>query len=177
MPNVLFGDHAVLQRDKVVAVWGKAKPGSSVRVSFNETSAETVADIEGKWLLHLPTLSGKKSGELVFESGNQRLVSKDVIVGDVWLCTGQSNMEWTVKKSDNAATETAAANFPQIRQFKVLPAVSAAPADTVKGKWVVCSPETVGDFTALGYFMARNLLKATDQPQGLINSSWGGHFH
>jgi len=173
-PNVLFGDHAVLQRDKPVTVWGKAQPGSSVRVSFKEKSAQAVADDRGRWQMTLPALPGGESGELIFESGDERVVSKDVIVGDVWLCTGQSNMEWTVKKSDNATAEIAAGNFPEIRQFKVLTGVSARPEESVRGKWVVCSPETVGDFTALGYFMARNLLKVTGQPQGLINASWGG---
>ncbi len=173
-PSPLFGDHAVLQRERPVAVWGWANPGSKVVVTFGKRSVEVPVDEGGRWMARLPELSGGESGDLIFESGNERVVSRDVVVGDVWLCTGQSNMEWTVKKSAEAESETAAAHYPTIRHFKVLPGTSDTPRAEVKGRWVVCSPETVGDFTAIGYFLAKDLLKETKQPQGLINSSWGG---
>lgn len=174
VPNVLFGDHAVLQRDKPVAVWGTATPGEKVKVTFNSNSAEVTADANGRWLAHLPALRGGEAGDLVFEGGGARVVSTDVLVGDVWLCTGQSNMEWPLRKSDNAADEIAAANYPRIRHFKVLPRASGQPEPSARGKWSVCSPDTAGDFTAVGYFMARDLLQHNGEPQGLINCTWGG---
>lgn len=174
IPAALFGDHAVLQRDCPVAVWGTADPSEAVKVRFGGVSAEGVADANGLWKVVLPCLTGGEKGTLFFESPKGSAASEDVLVGDVWLCAGQSNMEWTLRKSDHAAEETAAADFPEIRQFKVPPLAKPDLQDQVQGKWSVCTPQTAGDFTAIGYYLAKDLHERSLVPQGLLNCSRGG---
>lgn len=177
----LFQNHAVLQRDQPVPVWGRADPGEKVSVSFRRQTVTTAADTGGRWLVRLaPLAASTEPAELVVTGKNTVRVA-DVLVGEVWLCSGQSNMEFPVYdpananfRLDNAAAEVAAAKFPLIRQFKVARAVAEKPADTVRGDWAVCSPETVGAFTAVGYFFARDLHRKLGVPVGIINSSWGG---
>ncbi len=102
------------------------------------------------------------------------LAFENVLVGDVWLCSGQSNMEWTVKASADAPREMAAADYPMIRSYNLVKAIEYTPVDDVQGEWEVCSPATAGDFSAVGYFFARKLHEETGIPIGIINSSWGG---
>ena len=102
------------------------------------------------------------------------VIFEDVLVGEVWLCSGQSNMEWSVGASVNPQQEIAAANFPQIRHIKVPKLTASVPSRDFQGEWQVCSPQSVGGFTACGYFMARELNQKLNVPIGLINSSWGG---
>jgi sialate O-acetylesterase len=170
----LFGDHAVLQRGVPVPVWGRAEPGEHVVVRFGGVEAGTDAGEDGRWQVMLPMLSVGMRGELVCASASGRTTSLDVMTGDVWLCTGQSNMEWTLHKSANGDQEVAAAHFPEIRQFRVKQVTSDVPLAEPAGRWVVCLPETAGDFTAVGYFFARDLWNRNRVPQGLINASWGG---
>ncbi|WP_052362429.1 sialate O-acetylesterase [Geminisphaera colitermitum] len=179
-PGALFGPYAILQRDRRVPVWGTADSGERVVVTFSSKQgvvrATDTADEAGRWRVMLGELPEGAAGELIFETEKgERRVSPDVLVGDVWLCGGQSNMEWTVRKSAGAAEAIAEADLPQIRQFRVRPAISDEPLSEPKdGKWVVCSPKTVGEFTALGFFVARDLFRGSGVPQGLINCSWGG---
>ncbi len=174
VPDALFGDHAVLQRDTPLPIWGTANPGDKITVSYNEATATTEADGTGHWRLQIGPFEGGKQGELVFQDGSGKVTSRDVVTGDVWLCGGQSNMEFTLKKALNAEQEMAAARFPLIRHFKIPPKVSAKPVQSTAGNWVVCAPENCAEFTAVGYFFARELYQNNHQPQGLINCTWGG---
>ena len=122
----------------------------------------------------LDALSAGGPHQLTIEGDSGKFVAKDVLVGEVWLCSGQSNMAMTVSRSKNAAKEEAAAKYPQIRMFKVDSGHSLEPQQTCTGKWTVCSPETVGGFTASGYFFGRRLHQELNVPIGLINSSVGG---
>jgi sialate O-acetylesterase len=177
----LFQDHAVLQRDKPLPVWGRADPGERVSVSFRGQQASVVAGSDGRWIVYLaPLAASADPADLVVTGGNQ-IALHDVLVGEVWLCAGQSNMEFTVwnpkdtvYRVDNGEKEVAAANYPQIRQFKVERFESDKPVDTAQGSWVPCTPETVPEFTAVGYFFARDLYRKLGVPIGIINCTWGG---
>ncbi|EAQ81874.1 sialate O-acetylesterase [Blastopirellula marina] len=170
-----FGDHMVLQRQMPLPVWGWADAGQSVTVTLGENKATAKADEQGRWKVELPAMeSGGGPLQLTVTAGDKTVTLKDILLGEVWLCSGQSNMEWTVGSSTNAAAEIAAANYPEIRQIKFSHQTSVAPQDDVKGTWLICSPQTVAGFTACGYFMARTLNQELDVPIGLINSSWGG---
>lgn len=170
----IFGDHMVLQRDQPIAIWGRSSPGEQVTVQFNKQTRKARADKNGKWKVTLnPVPAG---GPYVLTvRGKNTITFSDVLVGEVWICSGQSNMAWTVQRSMDAKQEIAEANYPRIRHIKIPTAIAATPQDDVsKTNWKVCSPEEVGDFTAVGYFFAREVLKEIDVPIGLINSSWGG---
>ena len=176
----LLTDHAVLQQGKAVPVWGRAAPDEKVTVTFRDQTVHATAGKDGRWIVYLDALKPGAPAELVV-SGKNTLRLQDIVVGEVWVCSGQSNMEFRVwgppgdvYRVDNADEEVAAAHFPLIRHFKVEQAVAARPADTVRGTWVVCGPETVGQFTAVGYFFARDLQQKLGVPIGLINSTWGG---
>lgn len=170
----LFRDGAVLQRDQPVAVWGRATAGEKVQVRFAGQTVSTTAPTNGRWLVTLkPLKSSAQPAELVVTATNTVRV-RDVLVGDVWLCSGQSNMAWMVRNANDAQTEIAAANFPLIRHFKVALTAADQMKGDVAGSWVACSPATVGDFTAVGYFFARDLYQRIGVPIGIVNSSWGG---
>jgi sialate O-acetylesterase len=172
----LFTDHAVLQRDKPVPIWGRAEPGERVLVTFTDQIVGTTTASDGRWVVYLAPLKASSTPVELIVAGKNTLRLTDVLVGDVWLCSGQSNMEWPVAKSMNADEEIAAANFPLIRQLKLKRTVAAAPADTVEndGGWRLCTPETAGAFTAVGLFFARDLQPRLGVPVGLINSTYGG---
>jgi sialate O-acetylesterase len=172
----IFADHAVLQRQKPIAIWGWASPKETVKVTLASQSKETVADAEGKWILRLAALEAGGPYKMVVKTATSTLTLEDILIGEVWLCSGQSNMEWSVNASDNAPTEKRAATIPQIRHFKVQNDLALKPLKDLKTapQWVVCSPETVGDFTAVGYFFAKELAQKLQIPIGLVNSSWGG---
>ena len=176
----LFTDHAVLQQGKAVPVWGRAAPDEKVTVTFRDQTVRATAGKDGRWIVYLGALKPGAPAELVV-SGKNTLRLQDIVVGEVWVCSGQSNMEFRVwgpkgdvYRVDNADEEVAAAHFPLIRHFKVEHAVADRPTDSLRGAWVVCSPETVGQFTAVGYFFARDLQQKLGVPIGLINSTWGG---
>jgi sialate O-acetylesterase len=170
----LFSDHAVLQATTKVPVWGKADPGEAVTITLAKAHATAVAGSDGRWRGDLD-LSAVGAGpfELVVQ-GRNRLVATDVLVGQVWLCSGQSNMEWPLRGSGGAAAEIARSANPQLRQFKVKNIASAMPKENVDGRWVVATAETTPDFTAAGYYFAKRLQGELHTPIGLINSSWGG---
>jgi sialate O-acetylesterase len=178
----VFGDHMVLQQKQTIRVWGWADVGEQVRVAIgsSEPKLAEVSKDTGRWQVELPAMSASKVPTTITVKGvtSKGVASvieiKDVLVGEVWLCSGQSNMEWTVTRSMNAQEEIAAAQHPLIRHVKVPWRQANVPQDNFDSKWQVCSPETAGEFTACGYFMAKQLQKELDVPVGLVNSSWGG---
>lgn len=173
-----FGDHMVFQRDAPIPVWGWADPGAEVTVQLGPDQAKAVkvtTDKNGRWEAKLPTMAATATGlDFTVAGGGKTITVKDILVGEVWLCSGQSNMEWPVSASLNAAEEIAQADFPAIREMKIAHLTAATPQGDVKSAWQICSPETVGGFTAAGYFMARELNRTLGVPIGLLNSSWGG---
>jgi sialate O-acetylesterase len=178
LPAVI-GDNMVLQQGKPVAIWGTADPGEQVTVTLGEQKQTATADGNGQWKVSLEPL--KQGGPFdMTVAGNNTTTVHNVLVGEVWICSGQSNMEMAVWNHGvfggvrNAEQEVAAANYPMIRLFIVKRAVSGKPQTDVQGQWVVASPETVGNFSAVGYFFGRDLYRALKLPVGLIDSSWGG---
>jgi sialate O-acetylesterase len=171
-----MSSHMVLQRDQPIPVWGWADPNEPVEVHLGEASATTTANAQGAWRVSLPAHAAGGPAVLTVSGkpGSPTLKLDDILFGDVWLCSGQSNMEWVVANCDNAATEIAAANFPQIRHIKIPKTPSATPQENVASQWLVCTPENVGGFTAAGFFMARKLNQELNIPIGLLHSSWGG---
>ena len=169
-----FGDHMVLQQGIPIKVWGWADPGEKISVQLGEQTAETQTDAVGKWNVTLPALEAGNQPHKLVVSGTNSIELDDVLIGEVWLCSGQSNMEWSVNRSRDAEQEKADANFPLIRHLKVQRRVASQPEGDISSLWRVCSPATAGDFTAVGYFMARKLHRELGIPIGLINSSWGG---
>jgi len=172
-PVALFSDHAVLQRGVPVPVWGKAEPGEQIRVSYRDVAGEAVTDENGRWRLMLPALKSGPAGELIIE-GETRIVVSDVIVGDVWFCSGQSNMGWTMAKSHESQGDIASADMPLIRRFRVERQASDEPLDEVKGEWVLSTPKVVPGWTAVGFYFARELHRHTGAPVGLLQASIGG---
>lgn len=173
----LFTDHVVIQREQVVPVWGWAKPGDGITVRFSEQTKTTKADKDGKWLVKLdPMPAAMEGGELKVESsdGSGSLTLTDVVVGDVWLCSGQSNMHFPMKNVREAAAEIRAANNPAIRFFYVEPQFAQKPMGDVQGTWQQVSPETVERCSAVAYYFARDLQEKLGLPIGLVTSSVGG---
>ena len=172
---LIFGDHMILQRDQKVPVWGWADDGEKVTVEFAGEKVETTA-AGGKWSVKLPALKANSTGAKLTVTGKNKVEFQDVLVGEVWFCSGQSNMEWDVRSSKNAAQEIAGANNPRIRHFKVPHVTSIEPQEEVKtqGGWTLTTAQSVGGFTAVGYFFAREIQKDLDVPIGLIGDNWGG---
>lgn len=170
----VFSTHAVLQRAAAVPVWGRAAPGENVTVTLGEASASTTTGDEGRWRVTLD-LSGSAVGPMdLVVKGDNTLVVGDVVVGEVWLASGQSNMEWVVHNTTGAREVAAASANPLIRQFLVKKNTSPIPLDDVEGEWMVAGPATTGRFSATGYFFAHALHRATGAAVGLLNASWGG---
>lgn len=173
LPAVI-GDHMVLQRDRPIPIWGWDDAGTEVTVEMAGAKATAKADADGKWIVRLPARKAGGPYSMAVE-GTSKATIRDVLVGEVWLCSGQSNMEWTVGGVDDAQAEIAAANHMSIRHIKVNHVPAAEPRTEVpSGGWQVCSPETAGGFTAVGYFFGKMLHKELDVAVGLIGSNWGG---
>jgi sialate O-acetylesterase len=172
LPGII-SDHMLLQRDAPVRIFGRAEPGEAVAVVFRGQTAKTAADPLGRWEVWLQPLAPGAPAEMIITGANTIKIA-DVLVGDVWIGSGQSNMQWTVRRSDNADTEIAAATFPQIRLFYVPRKTSAVPVGDVEAKWVVCSPESIPEFSAVLYYFGRQMHRDLKVPMGLIHSSWGG---
>ncbi len=169
----IISDNMVLQEESKANVWGWAEPGEKVSVKFADKTAEAAADAEGKWNVRFEELKPGVEGDMTI-AGKNTITVKNVIVGEVWVCSGQSNMEFTVRGTMNAAEEIAAAKFPAIRCFTVRKSAQLEPQVDCVGKWEVCTPETVPGFTAVGYFFGRQLHQNMKVPVGLIHTSWGG---
>ncbi|RBP40480.1 BNR repeat protein [Roseimicrobium gellanilyticum] len=172
--NSLFSDHAVLQSGVPVPVWGKADPGEEVTVTIAGQSATAKADEAGKWKVTLEKLSATKDPQTLIAKGKNTITVKDILVGETWLCSGQSNMGMRVSGALNFEDEKKNANLPQIRMYIEPSQGSATPQEEGRGAWYVCSPETVGTFSATAYFFGRELHQKLNIPVGLINSSVGG---
>jgi sialate O-acetylesterase len=170
----LLTDHAVLQADEQIIICGWAEPDEAIAVTFANNQVITKADINGKWGVELPALPAGGNYELVVTGKNDAITVSDIVMGDVWVCSGQSNMEWPVNLSDNAEEEVAAANYPLIRHNFIPHVPSIELTEYVDSPWKVCTSEVVGDFTAVGYYFGREVHLKTGRPIGLINSSWGG---
>jgi sialate O-acetylesterase len=173
----LFQDHAVLQRDRPIPIWGDARPGERVTVSLGGRSVEAVAGPSGRWEATLPALvAGGPFSLVALSASGSRATADDVMVGDVWLCSGQSNMAWPVRLTLNAENEIRQATNGSIRVLTVGRAASPTPLERPPAPltWQVASPDTVKDFSAACYYFARELRKTVPVPMGLINSSWGG---
>jgi sialate O-acetylesterase len=172
----MFGDHMVLQRGKTNTIWGWAKPRGTVRVEIAGQTAAATVGRDGRWEARIsPPASGAACTVRI--TGPQTVEFKDVLVGDVWLCGGQSNMEFPLSRSRNGEEEVRAANHPEIRLFTVKPQPAYSPAMLVQGSWKVCSPKTVtedGGVSAVGFFFARRIQSETNVPIGLIKDCWGG---
>jgi len=173
LPAVI-GDHMVLQRGMPITIWGWASPGEDVTVVLGELKAGAKTDAEGKWMVKLPELQAAGQILEMTISGKNSIKLSDILVGEVWFGSGQSNMQWSVKQSVNAPDEIAAANYPQIRIFSVPLVPAGKPAKTVNASWQVCSPQTVPEFSAVCYFFGREIHKALGLPVGMIGTSWGG---
>jgi len=176
LPSV-FGDHMVLQQSQRLPVWGWADPGESVTVAVAGQTKKTKAGKDGAWQLRLKPLKVSKLPVAFSVKGSNTIDYKDVLVGEVWLCSGQSNMEWRVSQSGNAKEEVANGNHPMIRHIKIPRRPSDKPekdVTPVRGGWEVCSPETVANFTAVGYYFGRHLQGELDVPIGLLGCNWGG---
>jgi len=170
----LLADHMVIQRGLPVHVWGKAAEGESVSVIFRGNTRSTTADSIGRWSVYLPPVEAGGPFELTIQ-GNNRITLKDVMVGDVWVASGRSNMEFPVKEAINAPAEMAGADHSGIRLFHVKNKVAHYPLDDVAAEpWTSCTSGTVSDFSAVAYFFGRHLHEKLDVPIGLIETSWGG---
>jgi len=172
-----FSDHMVLQRNMPVTIWGKAGAEEIVKVTFRNGAFTTTADTSGEWVLTMGNYAAGGPFVLKITSRNEEIVLSDILVGDVWLCSGQSNMEWPVSKTIKADSVMQSANYKNIRHFNVLSDARRTPQSQLpenNGGWQVCSPKTVGDFTGVGYYFGLDLYNELDVPIGLVNSTWGG---
>ena len=178
-PSPLFSDHAVLQSGMSVPVWGTAAPGEKVTVTFLKQHRSAVAGADGRWMVRLTKLKPGGPYDMTI-AGSNTIQVHDVLVGEVWVGSGQSNMEFTVsvKAARFAGMQDedkviAAANYPQIRMFTVAETKSYTPLSVTKGKWVICSPDTVGAFSAVGYLFAKDLQQALKVPVGIVTVAYG----
>lgn len=172
----LFQDHAVLQRDRPIPVWGQATPGAPVSVAFAGRAVSTHAAGDGRWHATLPPAAAGGPYEMSVRSGHASQIVRDVQIGDVWLCSGQSNMELPVWRALDAGSEIASATEPGIRLFTVPKAAAVSPQSDFPASvaWRPASPDTVRDFSAACFYFARELRKTVDVPMGLIQAAWGG---
>lgn len=169
----IFGDHMVLQQGQKNKVWGWADAGESIQVTIDNQSHKTVAADDGSWNVFLAPLSLGQPRTLTVSASNT-IDFTDVLVGEVWICSGQSNMEWPVFKSTGSELEIASAHFPEIRLITVPRVGTQEPQNDFEGQWELCSPETIANFSAIGYAFGRRLHQTLGVPIGLIDNAWGG---
>ncbi len=173
LPTVI-DSHMVLQRDVPLTIWGWADAGEAVTVSLGENSATTKADEQGNWKVKLAPMKADGKSHQLSVTGNNKIELNDILIGEVWVGSGQSNMEMRLTSTNGATEAIAAADHPQLRLFHVPKVQTKTPAKDVKAKWNVCTPKTVGSFSAALYYFGLRLQQDLDVPIGLINSSWGG---
>ena len=178
----IFGSHMVLQRNQEDPIWGWDKPGQAISVELaaedtdsdlSGATVKTEADATGAWRVKLPAREAGGSYKLTIR-GSKTIELTDILFGEVWICSGQSNMAWSVERVNDAELEVAAAKFPQIRIVSVPRVGTQEPQNNFKGKWDVCTPNTISQFSAVGYFFGRQLHQTLDVPIGLIDNAWGG---
>lgn len=170
----IIGDHMVLQQKANTPIWGWADPGEKIRVRIGKHKVQTEAGDAGEWRVNVPPLPVGTAYEMTVSGKKDRITLHDIAVGEVWVCSGQSNMQWSVNAAANAEEEIANAEYPAIRLFTVALVTAEGPLDDCTGEWVRCSPETAGGFSAVGYFFGRKIHRDLGVPVGLINTSWGG---
>lgn len=170
----IFSSGMVLQRNREIPVWGSATPGQTVTVRLDGKTVETQAAANGSWMARLPAKASGRDLTLTVQAGDESIGFTNVIMGEVWICSGQSNMKWPLARAKNGNEAVAAANHPDIRLFNVEKQAALTPLKTVCGAWYACAPETVAEFSAVGYFFGRELYQELGVPIGLIDSSWGG---
>jgi sialate O-acetylesterase len=173
LPSVL-GSHMVMQRDRSVSIWGKADAGEEVTVRFAGQEHKTKADDKGAWKVTLSAMKANAKPQKLIVKGNNTLELDDILIGEVWVGSGQSNMEWPMTATEKPKERIAEAKHPNIRLFQVPKVQVKTPAADVKSSWKACNPETVKGFSATLYYFGAKLEKDLDVPIGLINSSWGG---
>ena len=173
LPAVL-GSHMVLQRNVPLPVWGTAEPGKAVRVDLDGNRAATKAGADGRWQVTLKAMSADGKTHRLTVRGNNTVVREDILIGEVWVGSGQSNMEWQLSNAHNAKQAIPIANHPQMRLFHVPKVQSKTPAADVKASWKACTPQNAPSFSAVLYFFGARLHKELKVPIGLVNSSWGG---
>lgn len=175
IPAPLFQDGAILQHGKPITIWGTATPGEPVTVTLQDQSYPVTANEKGNWKVEVAPLAPSHQPITFLIADTQTtLTYKDVLAGDVWLASGQSNMEWSVQETKDAAIEIAAANFPAVREIKIEHVVSETPLHSAKGIWRTATPENVSGFSAAAYFFARDIHALQAIPIGIINITWGG---
>ncbi len=173
LPAVI-GSNMVMQRDEPIPIWGWAKAGDEVTVNLGSQDRKTKTGEDGKWGVKLDALPAGGPHEIKITGSGREIVLSNVLVGEVWLCSGQSNMEWSVRASNNAGEEMANAKYPRIRLFHVPKRPATRPQDDVSAAWKECTPQSVVNFSAVGYFFGRHLHGELNVPIGLIGSAWGG---
>lgn len=172
LPHIITGE-MVLQRDKPIPIWGWAEPGEQVAVKFAGHQVKTQADAKGDWILTLPATKAGGPYKMTV-SGSNTIELSDILIGEVWVCSGQSNMAMQVKEAKNAEEEIAAANYDKIRFFRIDTNLSIKPLSDVNAQWRSCTPDHAWWCSAVGYFFAREIYRELDVPVGLIVTAWGG---
>ncbi len=172
----MFGRHAVLQREEAVPVWGWGKAGELVNVTFAGQSKQTTADDKGNWRVELDALKASASGQVLEVTGTEsgRLRVSDLLVGEVWMASGQSNMQWALSSTERAKQDIPRADHPAIRMFLTDLVTAASPRRRVGGEWNVTTPQNAGKFSAVGYYFALKLHAEVGVPVGIIRTAWGG---
>ncbi len=175
LPAVI-GSHMVLQQEKPVRIWGWAEPGERITVEFVDQKAQASGDSQGRWEVLFNEMKADGGPHQMSISGtrSQKVILDDILVGEVWVCSGQSNMEWELRRTHSPIPEIRRAEFPGIRFFHVPRKISTQPLDDVEAEWKVCLPETASDFSAVAYYFGRELHQKLGIPVGLISTRWGG---
>jgi sialate O-acetylesterase len=170
----IFSSEMVLQRNHEIVIWGWADKGERVSVSFNQLTKKTKADANGKWKVVFPQMDAGGPYDMKVQ-GKNIIALSNILIGDIWICSGQSNMGFALKNANDADKEIAAANYPSIRIASIPRTMPLQPMDDIKPiSWQACSPETIPDFSAVAYFFGRSVFNEINVPIGLINTSWGG---
>lgn len=177
----IFSNHTVLQQKTKVAIWGKAAPNTKVSIKGSwGKKAKTISDNNGNWKTRIKTPKAGGPYQIVISNNKETITLSDVMIGEVWLCSGQSNMEMPLKGNlpdepiEGSEAAIQSANYPKIRMFTLKHNIGISPQENMEGEWSVCSPETASDFSAAAFFFGRKLHQTLDVPIGLIHSSWGG---
>ncbi|MDR0507525.1 MAG: beta galactosidase jelly roll domain-containing protein [Dysgonamonadaceae bacterium] len=174
LPSVI-SDNMMIQRDMPITIWGWSDKGETVSLTFNNQTVKTKAGKDGVWKAELKAMPYGGPYQMTIKGKSNTIQLSNILIGDIWVCSGQSNMEWILYNANNGKEEIKNANYPNIRLLQIEKSISNIPLqDAVSKGWEVCSPQSADDFSAVGYFFGRAIHKELDIPIGLINTSWGG---